>query len=269
MRVARLVLGGEAGPPAFAPVSGRSTRGRAPAAGVTGLSSGSGSRAAAEGSVPALAQPVHDVEAAARTELDVEVEHIGLRRAHRGNRFRDVAGLGCDAKVRHLAEHTSQLRARGRLIVNEHDGVGHAPSGKRTVTVTPAAGQQGSAVITVTVSDGANPANRTFTVTAGIPAIAPVADQFTPVNVALGPMPVALSHGALNPEQLSLSAASSNDAVVPDGNLVLGGSGATRTLAAFGAQVIRIEDPVTRGGWDILRGLPPCVITPGRVRVRV
>ena len=39
----------------------------------------------------------------------------------------------------------------------------------------------------------------------------------------------------------------------------LAGAGATRTLAAFGAQVIRIEDPVTRGGWDILRGLPPCV----------
>ena len=39
----------------------------------------------------------------------------------------------------------------------------------------------------------------------------------------------------------------------------LAGAGATRTLAAFGAQVIRIEDPVTRGGWDILRGMSPFV----------
>ena len=39
----------------------------------------------------------------------------------------------------------------------------------------------------------------------------------------------------------------------------LAGAGATRTLAAFGAQVIRIEDPVQRGRWDILRGVPPFV----------
>jgi crotonobetainyl-CoA:carnitine CoA-transferase CaiB-like acyl-CoA transferase len=37
------------------------------------------------------------------------------------------------------------------------------------------------------------------------------------------------------------------------------GAAATRTLAAFGAQVIRIEDPVQRGRWDILRGVPPFV----------
>jgi benzylsuccinate CoA-transferase BbsF subunit len=39
----------------------------------------------------------------------------------------------------------------------------------------------------------------------------------------------------------------------------LAGAGATRTLAAFGAQVIRIEDPVTQGRWDILRGMEPFV----------
>ncbi|GAB4337879.1 MAG: CaiB/BaiF CoA-transferase family protein [Dehalococcoidia bacterium] len=37
----------------------------------------------------------------------------------------------------------------------------------------------------------------------------------------------------------------------------LAGAGATRFLAAFGAQVIRIEDPVNEGRWDILRGIPP------------
>lgn len=39
----------------------------------------------------------------------------------------------------------------------------------------------------------------------------------------------------------------------------LAGAGATRFLAAMGAQVIRIEDPVRRGTWDILRGAPPYV----------
>ncbi len=39
----------------------------------------------------------------------------------------------------------------------------------------------------------------------------------------------------------------------------LAGAGATRFLAAFGAEVIRVEDPVRQGMWDILRGVPPYV----------
>lgn len=39
----------------------------------------------------------------------------------------------------------------------------------------------------------------------------------------------------------------------------LAGAGATRFLASFGAQVIRIEDPTNRGRWDILRGSPPFI----------
>lgn len=37
----------------------------------------------------------------------------------------------------------------------------------------------------------------------------------------------------------------------------LAGAGATRSFAAFGAQVIRIEDRLTQGGWDIFRGNGP------------
>ena len=39
----------------------------------------------------------------------------------------------------------------------------------------------------------------------------------------------------------------------------LAGAGATKWLAAFGAEVIRIEDPVLRGRWDILRAMPPVI----------
>lgn len=39
----------------------------------------------------------------------------------------------------------------------------------------------------------------------------------------------------------------------------LAGAGATRTLAAFGAEVIRVEDPVRKGRWDLLRGIGPFV----------
>jgi crotonobetainyl-CoA:carnitine CoA-transferase CaiB-like acyl-CoA transferase len=37
----------------------------------------------------------------------------------------------------------------------------------------------------------------------------------------------------------------------------LAGAGATKWLAAFGAEVIRIEDPTRDGRWDILRGIAP------------
>ena len=39
----------------------------------------------------------------------------------------------------------------------------------------------------------------------------------------------------------------------------LAGAGATKWLSAFGAEVIRIEDPVRQGRWDILRGGDPFV----------
>ncbi|OBG33006.1 carnitine dehydratase [Mycobacterium alsense] len=39
----------------------------------------------------------------------------------------------------------------------------------------------------------------------------------------------------------------------------LAGAGATKILAAFGAEVIRVEDPATRGMWDALRGVGPFV----------
>ncbi len=39
----------------------------------------------------------------------------------------------------------------------------------------------------------------------------------------------------------------------------LAGAGATRLLAALGAQVIRIEDPLRQGRWDLMRGMEPFV----------
>ncbi len=39
----------------------------------------------------------------------------------------------------------------------------------------------------------------------------------------------------------------------------LAGAGATKWLAACGAEVIRIEDPARQGTWDILRTMPPFV----------
>ena len=47
----------------------------------------------------------------------------------------------------------------------------------------------------------------------------------------------------------------------------LAGAGATKWLAAFGAEVIRIEDPVRQGRWDILRGGEPFKLSPGQFKM--
>jgi crotonobetainyl-CoA:carnitine CoA-transferase CaiB-like acyl-CoA transferase len=39
----------------------------------------------------------------------------------------------------------------------------------------------------------------------------------------------------------------------------LAGAGATKWMSAFGADVIRVEDPVRQGTWDILRMMMPFV----------
>ena len=46
---------------------------------------------------------------------------------------------------------------------------------------------------------------------------------------------------------------------ITDFSGVLAGAGATKILAGFGAQVIRVENPADNGAWDIIRGSPPYV----------
>jgi hypothetical protein len=103
----------------------------------------------------------------------------------------------------------------------------------RTVTVTPAHNQSGTATITLTVSDGTTPATSSFTLT-----VTPVNDPPTVSDIAdqtawLGnPVPqVTFSVGDIEtPDGLIVSATSSNHLLIPDAGLILGGSGSHRTL---------------------------------------
>ena len=61
-------------------------------------------------------------------------------------------------------------------------------------------------------------------------------------------------HGSASPNGMPLSTVR-----ICDFTGQLAGAGATKWLAAFGAEVIRIEDPVNQGGWDILRNMAPFV----------
>jgi hypothetical protein len=98
----------------------------------------------------------------------------------------------------------------------------------RTVTITPASGQQGSSTITIFVSDGVNISSTSFLLRVGAPAISAVANQITYLNIAVGPLSFTVSDS--EGDSLTVSQASSNPTLLPTGNVVLGGSGANRTV---------------------------------------
>ena len=108
----------------------------------------------------------------------------------------------------------------------------------RTVTVMPAAGQSGAAFITVAVSDGNVSASATFTLsvtdtspppTNQPPTLSGFADattfETTPLTLTL-----TVGDDTTPAANLLVTAASSNTALLPTSGVVLGGSGATRTL---------------------------------------
>ena len=100
----------------------------------------------------------------------------------------------------------------------------------RTITLTPALNQQGSAVITVTVTDGdGNHTTHSFTLVVGAPAISAVPNQLAKMNGATDTIPFTVWDAETAPGSLAVSAWSSNPALVPVANIVFGGSGSNRT----------------------------------------
>ncbi|MEO8392377.1 MAG: choice-of-anchor Q domain-containing protein, partial [Chloroflexota bacterium] len=104
----------------------------------------------------------------------------------------------------------------------------------RTVTILPATDKSGTSTITVTMSDGTLTASDTFvlTVTAvnDAPKISNVTDYYTVVNQPTSTLPVTVSDVDTAAASLILSGSSTNTALVPNGNIVFGGSGGNRTV---------------------------------------
>lgn len=103
--------------------------------------------------------------------------------------------------------------------------------GNRTLTVTPAAGQQGTANIAVVVTDGnSETATNSFTITVGLPTITSVPNQIAPANSTSGPLVITVNDNETAPASLAFTATSSDQAVLPDGNIAIQVSGGNRTL---------------------------------------
>jgi len=101
----------------------------------------------------------------------------------------------------------------------------------RTVKVTAAAGKTGSSTITLTVNDGGATATSTFTLTVDAPpTISDIADQALNKNNGAVTIPFTVGDDVTATDKIALSAATSNATLFPLANIVLGGSGANRTV---------------------------------------
>ncbi len=107
-------------------------------------------------------------------------------------------------------------------------------SSNRTVTITPAANQSGATLITISVSDGLLTSSESFTVTVSPvndpPVIAAVVDQIADEDTTSSQISINISDIDTNADSLILSATSSNTSLLTNSNLVLSGSGGSRSL---------------------------------------
>ena len=106
----------------------------------------------------------------------------------------------------------------------------------RTVRVTPAANQSGTATIRVTVSDAGLSAFDEFVLTVNpvndLPTVSAIAGQSTFSNVATGDIAFTVGDVETAAGALGVSATSSNTALVPNAGIVTAGKGASRSLRA-------------------------------------
>ncbi len=123
------------------------------------------------------------------------------------------------------------------LVPNDPANLGLDGSGaSRTLNVVPAANASGSTIITLSVSDGTETTSTTFTVDVtpvnDVPTLSSVANQAITAGNSTGDLAFTVGDVETAADSLTVTATSSNTDLVPNdpANLVLGGSGASRTL---------------------------------------
>lgn len=113
----------------------------------------------------------------------------------------------------------------------------------RTLTITPAANRSGQTTISITVGD----ANEAFTTKGFVltvnpvndpPLVSSLNDQTINEDNSTGPIPFTVDDLENGPNNLTVTATSSNGSLLPNGNILIGGSGQNRsiTLTPLGNQ---------------------------------
>jgi hypothetical protein len=105
----------------------------------------------------------------------------------------------------------------------------------RFLWITPTANLSGTVTITVVVSDGESESSDAFILTVRAPTQAPtisaIEDRTTAMNQTAGPIAFTVNDGQTLPADLIVTGISSNQTLVPNGNISFGGGGANRTVS--------------------------------------
>ena len=154
------------------------------------------------------------------------------------------------------ADLTVTATSSDQTVVPNANIVVGGSGANRTLTITPAPNASGAATITVRATDpGGLSSQRQFVLTVNAvndaPTISGIADSTTDEDTPTQPIPFTIGDAETPPAQLTLSATSSNPALVPVAGIVFGGSGANRTVTVTPAPdasgVARIVITVTDG----------------------
>jgi hypothetical protein len=104
----------------------------------------------------------------------------------------------------------------------------------RTITLTPAAGETGTATITVRVNDGQLTNSTSFTLTVSTvntpPTVSAISGQTIAQDAVLGPIGFTIGDAETAVGALVLSQASSNPDLIPTANITFGGTNENRTV---------------------------------------
>src|SRR5258706_5768500 len=139
-----------------------------------------------------------------------------------------------DAETRSANLTVSGSSSVQTLVANANIVFG-GTGANRTVTLTPAANQFGTATITLTVSDGQLSTSTSFQLTVNsvndAPTITGIGNQTTTAGTAVGPINFTVGDVETPAGSLTLSGGSSNQTLMPNANIVFCGSRAEPTGA--------------------------------------
>jgi YVTN family beta-propeller protein/autotransporter-associated beta strand protein len=119
----------------------------------------------------------------------------------------------------------------------------------RMIQITPRANAFGTTQISVQAVANGRTTSQSFLLHVNAvndePTISAIGAQSVPENTPLAPIAFTVGDIDTDAAELTITASSSNQAVVPDANLTIGGSGATRTIAAMPRTAVRGETIIT------------------------
>jgi hypothetical protein len=162
------------------------------------------------------------------------ISDIEVQSANSGTQTDPIAfiigdlGTSLDALIISAASSNTSLVPNGEFVFG---GTG----ANRTIQFTPANNQTGTAEITVTVTDGnGQTVSDVFTVTVtpgnNIPTITDIENISTEFNTPTEAIAFTIGDVETAVAELVITATSSDQSIVADANIVIGGSGANRTV---------------------------------------